>query len=512
MAQIARRKNAVKGTISGILMKTYQLILPFIMRTIVIYTLGIEFVGLNSLFTSILQVLSLSELGVGSALVFSMYKPIVDDDENKICALMNLYKLYYGIIGGVILVVGIAIIPALPYLVDSDIPTGVNIYYLYILTLIPTVLSYWLFAYRKSVISAHQRNDVDNIISAIYTTILFIFQLIALLVFQNYYLYLIGTLISVILKNIIIYFVSKKIFPFYNPIGKIDKDERKKINKQVLDIFTSKIGGTITNSADSIVISSFLGLVTLGIYQNYYYIIYAVIGFFNIFYAATTAGIGNSILVESKEKNFKDFLVISYIISFLISICVSCFGALFQPFITLWVGEEYLLDYKCVLLFCLYFYVYELAMPWAMYKDASGLWHKDKWRPLVGSLVNLGLNLILVQFIGIYGILLSTIISYLFISMPWLLHNLFKYLFKKGRKQYIIKLSLYFLCTLVSFCLVIFISDFINLNIWWTIILRLAVSLSIPLVIFLLAFWRTNERKESWNLIKKICKERKNGK
>ena len=155
----------------GVVAKIYNLLLPFVMRTLLIYTLGMAYTGLNSLFTSILSVLSLAELGVGSAMTFSMYKPIAEDDTATVCALMQLYKIYYRVIGLVILVAGTAITPALPFFIKKDVPADINIYILYAINLLTTVLSYWLFAYKNCILYAHQRNDIGDKIGLVINTV-----------------------------------------------------------------------------------------------------------------------------------------------------------------------------------------------------------------------------------------------------------------------------------------------------------------------------------------------------
>ena len=168
--KIERTKNATKNIVFGMLLKIYQIIVPFLMRTALIYCLGVEYLGLDSLFVSILQILNLAELGVGSAMVFSMYKPIAEDDTVTICALMKLYKIYYRIIGLVILVIGLIICPLIPNLIKSDLPEGLNVYVLYIMNLLATVLSYWLFAYKNCLLQAHQRNDIiSKVTMSVYT-------------------------------------------------------------------------------------------------------------------------------------------------------------------------------------------------------------------------------------------------------------------------------------------------------------------------------------------------------
>lgn len=436
--KVERTRNAARNAVFGLVLKIYQLALPFAMRTVMIYTLGVEYLGLNSLFTSILQVLNLAELGVGSAMVYSMYKPIADADTLAICALMRLYKIYYRIIGLVIAVVGGCLTPFVPRLIDSGLPKGLNVYVLYLMNLAVTVLSYWLFAYKGSLLQAHQRSDITSKVTLGTNTIQYGFQFLVLVFVKNYYIYVLVALLSQALTNIITAFIADRMYPNFKPHGKLQKDEVKIINQRIKDLFTAKLGGTIVNSADTIVISSFLGLSMLAVYQNYYYIMNSVMGFVLIIFNSCTAGIGNSLVTETKEKNYFDFQRLAFLTLWISTICVSCFLCLYQPFMAFWVGEEYLLDMSVVVLFCIYFFVYLINNLSCVYKDASGIWHQDRFRPLIGGLTNLAMNLLMVNYIGIYGIILSTILSYLFVAIPWLIHNLFHLVFERSPKEYII--------------------------------------------------------------------------
>ena len=207
--KIDRTKNATRNVFFGVSLKIYTLIIPFLMRTAMIYLLGVEYLGLNSLFTSILQVLNLAELGVGSAMVFSMYKPIADDDEIKICALMGLYRHYYRIIGGVVLVGGLVVVPFLPNLISGDVPNDINVYVLYLMNLCATVLTYWLFAYRNSIFQAYQRTDVVSKVTLITDTMKYLIQIAVLALFHNYYYYVLAILFSQVVNNILIALLSK---------------------------------------------------------------------------------------------------------------------------------------------------------------------------------------------------------------------------------------------------------------------------------------------------------------
>ncbi len=505
--KIERTKNVSRNMFFGSILKIYQLLVSFVMRTAMIYFLGVQYLGLNSLFSSVLQVLNLAELGVGSAMVYSMYKPIADDDTDTICALMRLYKIYYRIIGLVVCVAGLILLPFIPYLIKGEVPPDINVYILYVLNLGATVLSYWLFAYKNSILQAHQRTDMISKVMLVTETVKYILQFVILAIFHNYYLFVIVLLLSQVLTNIFTAFVANRMYPQYQAKGKLPREEIQQINRRIRDLFTSKIGAVIVNSADTIVISAFLGLNVLAVYQNYFYVITAVIGMITIIFASVTAGIGNSIVVETKEKNFNDLRKFTFIIAWIAGICTSCFLCLFQPFMRLWVGKDLLLDYSIVICLGIYFFIYELNQLLNTYKDAAGIWHEDRFRPLVTALTNLTLNLISVQFIGLYGVVLSTVLSMLFVGMPWLLHNLFTTLFdKKYLVPYLKKLVRYVIVVFIS-CVITFpVCSLFHLPDILLIVVRLACCCIIPNIIFFLAYRNMEEFKLSVQLADKMTK------
>lgn len=499
---IERKKNAVLGTFWGMVQKIISIIFPFVIRTVFIKELGSDYLGLNGLFTSVLSVLNLAELGVSSALVFSMYKPIAEDDEEKICALMNLYKECYRIIGGVIFIFGICLTPFIPKLIHGDIPSDINIYTLYYMNLGATVLSYWLFAFRNSLFNAHQRVDVLSIISSITSIITYGFQFLCLILLKNYYVYLSINIISQICLNVSTAIASKKVYPNYNPKGEVPGAEKKEISKKVRDLFTAKIGGVVNHSADSIVISAFLGLTMLGIYQNYYFIVSTVMSFFMLFFNACDAGIANSLIVNKSEENKTLFYRINYIVSLGLNFCCSSLLCLFQPFIKLWLGTDYLLPISVVILFDIYLFAEIAPRIFLVFKDAAGIWREDRFRPLLVSLVNLMLNLLTVRKFGLYGVILSTIIAMLFFGFPWLLTNINKYVLKIDIKKY--------LCSLFAYTSIIALDCFITFsvcnyiafdNLLLELLCKGGVCLILPNVIFCIIFCRTAENKYLCNTL-----------
>ncbi|MGN1123081.1 MAG: lipopolysaccharide biosynthesis protein [Eubacterium sp.] len=502
--KLNRTKNTIRNIIFGLITKVYNLLMPFIIRTVIIHYLGMNYVGLNSLFTSVLSVLNLAELGVGSALAFSMYKPIAEDDNEKICALMRLYKIYYRIIGIVILLIGLSLVPFLPKLIKSDLPTDVNLYVLYFLNLGTTVLSYWLFAYKNCLLNVHQRNDIGDKIGYFVNTIKYAVQILTLVFLKNYYAFLIVALLSGVISNIVTAVIVDKKYPAYRAGGKLEANEIKKINTRVRDLFTSKVGSVVIDSADTIVISSFLGLNALALYQNYFYIINTVAGFVTIITSSAFAGIGNSLVTETEEKNYNLLEKLSFIFYWINSICVCCFASLYQPFMKLWVGESNLLPYSMVILFCVYFYIKQFNLLFNVFKDAAGIWHKDRFRPLITALANLTVNLLLVKHFELYGVLLSTVVTMLFIGMPWLFSNLFSTIFKSTNpRNYILMLLRYsLLLIIISIANTLICNYFISFNsLILTIAVRLIISFLIPNAILIIFFKNNPNFKQLLQLV-----------
>ncbi len=270
-----------------------------------------------------------------------------------------------------------------------------------------------------------------------------------------------------------------------------------------MDLFYGQLGLVVTVSVDSIVISAFLGLVPLALYQNYYYIVSALIGFYLIFYQSCRASIGTNLITKSTDENFKDFTFITFMIMGTLAFCVSCLYNMFQPFIELWVGRENLLDNTCVALFCIYFLTYEISWLIGTYKDISGKWHSDRFRPFITAIANLITNIILVKYIGMYGVLLSTIAAYWLINIPWLYKRVFIDVFEKEKsRQYLV-----FLCKkMLMLALIVAINCLlcgglhVNNNVL-KMVVNLVVCFSVSILLYVLCNYKTEEFNRAKDLL-----------
>ena len=506
--KIERIKNTSRNMVYGAALQILKLVVPFFMRTAMIYLLGVEYLGLNSLFTSVLSVLNLAELGVGSAMVYSMYQPIAEDDTEKLCALMLLYKIYYRVIGIVIFLIGMLLLPFIPQLIDGGVPADMNVYVLYLLNLFATVFSYWLFAYKGSILQAQQRNDVVSKVTLATDSVKYLLQLLVLAITKNYYLYVIVILLTQILNNISAAFCAEKMYPQYRAQGELPKRERRIIHRRIRDLFTAKLGTVIVYSSDTIVISAFLGLRVLAVYQNYYYLFTAVTAMITILYTSVRAGLGNSIIVDDREKVFADFKKFLLIIVWIAGFCSTCFLCLYQPFMELWVGRDLLLEFGVVVCLVVYFFVHCLNTFLNSYKDASGIWHEDRFRPLVEAMTNLLLNILLVQVIGLYGIVLSTVFSMLLVA-PWLIHNLFQLIFgRKHIREFLMRLGYYVLATFLAAFLTYWVSSFVTGNLICVVIVRLMVCVLFTNLLLWSFYFKIPEFKQCVILADNMTKQR----
>ena len=410
--KIERTKNALRNTKWGVVQRAVHIFLPFLVRTVLIYTLCAEYSGLSSLFTSILQVLSLTELGISNAIVFSMYKPIAEENKDKICAILNYYRKAYLFIGVIILLLGLSILPVLPKLIKDDIPSNINLYALYLVYLFNTVISYFLYAYKTCLLTAHQRADIISKNTLLYSFFLHGFQCLSLLLFRNFYCYVVILPVSTVVLNLLNNRAVNKLFPEYKPCGFITEEERKELKKKVLGLAIWKIGGATRNTFDSIVASAYLGLIAVTIYNNYFYILNGVNTILGVITSSIIAGVGNKIATESKEENYQDFLKFHFLYMWIAGWCCICMMCLYQPFMRLWMGETLMLPNGAMLLFCYLFLMMKQGDINSVYYQAAGLWWFGKIRSIIEAGLNLVLNLILGKYYGITGILFATIISF----------------------------------------------------------------------------------------------------
>ena len=505
--KLERTKNARRGITWGLIERIITVLFTFIIRTVMIKTIGKDYLGLSSLFTSVLQILNLSELGFSSAIVYSLYKPIADEDYETIGGILNFYKKVYRVIGCIILLVGIALIPFIPHLINGDVPADINLIALYLIYLSSAVFSYLLFAYKNAILVAYQKNDVVSSINVFVHLALYIFQIAGLFIFKNYYWYVILLPLSNIAINIITSIVADRMFPNIVSKGKIEKSVINDIIEKVKGLFVAKLCTATRNTLDSIFISAFLGLGVLAIYDNYYRIVYSIFTVLTIIQNSIRSGIGNSLVTETKEKNYNDFHKFVFLYSCIAGWCLSCLMCLFQPFMYLWMGKEMMLSNSYLLIFGVYFYALSLGDIRTVYFDAAGLWWYGVKYSLAESLVNVVLNWILVKCIGLSGVMLSTIISIIVVNFFISSGLLYKHFFTEYAVKDFFLWHMKYAIINVGICIftVLICHNILYGYSFITLILRVIICCIVPSILYLLIY----KRQKEWNYIQPILKKLK---
>lgn len=503
--KIRRTENAKRNIAVGTVNKIITIFLPFIVRTVTIKTIGVDYLGLNSLFASILQVLNLTELGFSSAIVYSMYRPIAENDNKTLCALYNYFKKVYRFIGIVIFVIGMILTPFLPFLINGNPPAGINLYVVYWIYLLNTSITYMLCAYKSSIPNAMQRADIVSGVSMISMGGMYVGQILVLVAFRNYYAYIILMPIFTIVNNLILSFVVDRLFPNIRCCGKISKEMKAEIKTKLKGLMINKVCQITRNSIDSICVSAFLGLKVTAMYNNYYYIINALIGFSTIIIGSMTAGVGNSTIMESRAKNYSDMRKINFIYMWIGGWATICLLCLYQPFMEIWMGADYLFPYGVAVAFSIYFYALKMGDIRGLYSDATGLWWENRYRAIAESLTNIILNIVLGKLFGVYGIIIATLVSLLIINFGMGSQIVFKYYFKNRKlKEYFFDHFQYALTSCLVALFTIYVCNLINGNVWLTLVVRIVICCFIPNLLYLIIYCKTKRYKEamSWFLEK----------
>ena len=497
-----RVKNSIKNTIVSFASNLLTIVIGLIAQGIFIKILGSEYLGINGLFSNIISMLGIVELGVGSAIIYHLYKPIAENDTKKVKALMNFYKKCYNIIALIILILGLMITPYLRYFIE-DVTVDINIPLVYIMFIIEIVCSY-LLSYKRSIINANQKNYLVNLIHIGYLVILNVLEIIILILTKNYYLYL-GLKIGMrILENVGITLLANKLYPYLKDNNeKLDETTKKDIFKKVKALFFHKIGGFIVLGTDNIIISKFIGIVQVGLYSNYYMIIDAVEKLFGQVIRVITPSVGNMLVTETKEKNFEIFKRVRFLNFWIATFSGISLLVVMDSFIKVWIGSEYLLTTCVLIVLVINYYIKSMRSCHMIFKEAAGIYYEDRFIPLLESILNIVASLILLKYFGLAGVFMGTIISSLALYCISYPKYVYKKLFERSYIDYT-KEIIGYICIFLSLAFITFkISRLIIVsNVFLSLIINCVIALVIPNLVLLILFWHTDNFKYYLDLVK----------
>lgn len=507
---MSRTSNSIKNMSVSIAGQLLTVLFQFITRTALINSLGVEYLGISGLFTNIVSMLSLSELGIGTAIIFKLYKPIEENDEHKIFLLMNFYKRIYQIIGIVIFAIGIILMPFLSHLIKDDV-SFINIYIIFFLYLMQSVFSYMFFAYKSALIQANQKEYITTGITYLFQILSNILQLVCLLALKDFTLFVLISIITTILMNIVISRICDKMYPFINKKSneKLDKTEQKNIFKDCYALAIYKMNGVVLNSTGNMILSTFIGLSVVGLYSNYMLIFTFVNTILTKIYSAITASLGNLHAAADKEHEYEMFEAIN-LISFIL-FTVSALGMAFvsNSFITIWLGKEYLFSMEIVMLMGIRMYIDGQKKVLSTYRNTMGLFQQAKYRPLFGALINLIASVILVQYIGIAGILLGTIIADISTYMWYDPYAIYKYGFESSVKPYYKKRIIYGIVFLFVGGLCYGLTSVVGTGGILPVVLDVIICTVVPTASICALFYRTKEFGYAFGMVKNFLARKK---
>lgn len=445
-----RTKNSIINILASIGAQAITILLGFITQKVFINSLGTEVLGINGLFSNIISMLAIAELGISTAVIYNLYKPVAENDKEKIKKYMNFYKICYRIILLIITFLGLVIFPFIKYFV-GNVTITYNIYIIYTLFLFDTIASYTL-TYKRSILYADQKNYIINIIHICYLILLNVGQIFLLIRFKNYIAYLILKIIMRLLENIIIniYVMRKYEYLKEHVNEKLSKEEKGHFFRELKGLIFHKISWTVISGTDNIIISKFVGIISVGIYSNYTMITNTLEQFMAQIFSAMTGSVGNLLALESKEKAYEIYKrteMLQFIIYSTVTIGIFVVS---KPFIEVWLGnKEFILDDLTVFTLSLSFFISGMRRNICIFKDASGIFYKDRFYSLGAAFINIIFSIILVKFYGIKGVIIGTIICYLFLHIVSYPKNIYETIFGRKKIEYIIEFIKYN-------CLVIF--------------------------------------------------------
>lgn len=492
-----RSAKSLQNVSTGLINKLLMMVLAFATRTIFIRLLGAEYTGISSLYTNILSVLSLAEMGIGNVLMFYLYEALKEQDEEKITILVNEFKRIYLGIAAIVLSVGLLLIPFLGYIISSPLDHRELVGY-YVMYLINSVASYFV-VYRTTVLAADQKNYISNIVQTIATVVMYILQIVYLLVFRNFWGYLLIQVLCTIGANLLLNHIALRNYPFLKGgKGMFQKGKRlinqKELFENIKATFVFKIADTILDQTDSIIISILFGTAVVGYYTNYFILISYIVAIAGIIANGLVASFGNLQTEGDMKRSYEMFRVAFTAFAIFGIVCTACYACVIQDFIVIWVGKQYIMPYRLVVAVLVVFYLRITTNTVWMYRSAMGLFKEVQYINMIAAMLNIVLSVFLGKKIGVAGVIVATAVSRIMTSF-WYEG---KVVFRRFGKP----VSTYFLLQMKSVCVCVLavvlsceLCSYVEGNAYVIILVKLLIAVSISFLIAIAVYGRTTEFK-----------------
>ena len=504
--QASRTISVTKNAGMAMICQVINICLSFVSRTYFIKYLGAEYLGVNGLFSNVLTILSFAELGIGNAIVYSMYKPLAIRDTSKINSLLSLYKKTYRVLAGIVLILGLLYVPFINVSIKTPPNIPENLILIYLLFLFNTVSSY-LVVFKKSVLIADQKNYIVLAATEITHIIQIISQILVLIFLKSFILFLVLQVVFTLLGNVICALWANKQYPFIKeqPLP-LEKEERDGIFKNIKAMAAYKFGSIALNGTDNIIISAILGVTPVGFVSNYVLLYQACNSILGGVMSSFTASLGNLNVVGTREQNYRIFKTVLFITVWLYGFASSALFFLSQELIPLWIGGQFLLDNWTVLAIFFGFYVFGVQTCESHYRSTMGLFVQGRWAPIGSAIMNITLSIVLGLKVGLVGIFIATPISrFMFISVVDTV-VIFTKGFKKNPLEYFGFNILYLLIIVIISIISYYSISFIHISGWFGFILKVIVYSIVFNGLMLIAFHRSMMFREVISKIKYVLR------
>lgn len=436
--EMDKRKSVLNVTVS-VGFRLLTMIMSIVVKRILINTCGNEVNGLNSLCLSIIGILSVAELGLGTAITFSMYKPIVEGKTDQIAALYHLFRKMYLSIGGFIFTVGVCLMPILPHFAKDYALLNVNIYVAFFIMLLSVVLTY-LFSEKLALFNAYKNNYVTTSVTSGGNLLQYVLQIGVLFLFKSFLVYLICRVVTALVQWCVTeYLVRKAYAPILARKAQVDFETKAGLIKSIKAMFMHKVGYVLVNSVDSIVISMFIGVVSLGEYSNYITVLSAVNGVLSLVFTSLTSVIGHLYVTESKERT-SEYCKMFHMINFCLGVVffLGCY-AVIDDLISMFFSTDLVISRSISFTLVLNGFIQFMRQSVMVFRDATGTFYYDRWKPLAEGIFNVVFSVLFVKVLGMAGVIAATIATNLCICHVVEPYVLFKKAFDQSPKQYYLK-------------------------------------------------------------------------
>ena len=410
-----RTRKSFLNTIVSFASQFIIILLGFVSRRVLIYNVGVEYLGINGLMGNILTIFSLAESGIGMAIGYALYKPLAENDVEKIKSLMRFFKYTYRALAASTAAIGLAFYPLLPFFLKDNTAPDANI--IYLMFLFSSVVSY-LWVYKTTLNSSDQNKYLYTIANTLAQIVVLVLKVLVLYFTQNYILYLSIDIGTTIIKNLIFCRIVDKRYPYLRDknVRKLDPETRKGLFTNIKALFFGKLGYIISQCSDNLVISSIVSVTAVGMYSNYTTLISSVSGFVSTFSSGVTASMGNLIASDSKERVYMIYKRIDFINFWLYTFSAICLLCLIEPFVAIWLGEEFIMSRGILILAVALYYLRGINSGIDIAKNAAGLYYPDRYVPMCEAILNMVISIALAPRYGVAGVLLGTLISFLALS------------------------------------------------------------------------------------------------